>query len=216
MNWIFTSILVLGTATTVPVAFCQENKTDGRELLTRFKNHPPCVAVSSPCPLELETLPEALESRLAEAQKLFEAGNFAGSQAKLEAILVAQPESKIVLYDLALTHLKQGQRDEALVYQQRALRGVTHPYQRVVLDQLEREILYSTGRKDKTSLSLEEALPASNSPGKQPKDAGPGSSRNPVERADAEIQTVCSALKKQEHISESPSGVFDLAQCAEY
>jgi len=115
-----------------------------------------------------------------------------------------------------LTHLKQGQRDEALVYQHRASRGVTHPYQRMVLDQLEREILYGSATKDKTSLSLEEVLPTLNSLGKRSTDMGPGSSRNPVERTDTEIQTVCSALKSREHISESPSGVFNLAQCAEY
>src|SRR5260370_16742724 len=162
MNWILMGILVLGTASTVPVAFCQ-SESDTREPLTGFKDQPPCVAASSPCPLELEGLPETLESGLVEARKLFDAGDFAGSQSMLEKILVAQPESKIILYDLALTHLKQGQRDEALVYQHRASRRVTHPYQRMVLDQLERDIFDGISTKHNTTLPLNELLPPLNS-----------------------------------------------------
>src|SRR5260370_16532097 len=116
MNWIFIGILVLGNATTVPVAFCQ-SETETREPLTGFKDQPPCVAASSPCPLEFKGLPETLESGLVEARKLFDAGNFAGSQAMLQAILVPQPDSKIILYDLPLPHLKHAHLPEPLLHQ---------------------------------------------------------------------------------------------------
>src|SRR6267142_6608637 len=95
-----------------------------------FKSNPPCVSASSPCQLAFQPLAPAVARQLAEAKKLFEDKDFVGTQTKLEAILVAQPDSKIVLYDLSLTYLKQGQRDKALTYEQQALQGVTHPYQR--------------------------------------------------------------------------------------
>lgn len=181
-----------------------------------FKTNPPCVSKSSPCPLEFGALPDWLAREVAEAKRLFDSGDFVGSQTRLEAVLVSQPDNKIVLYDLALVYLKQGQREKALDYQREALRDVTHPYQRKVLDQLEREILYGSGAKDKTNLSLDEVLRPGDSSRKSVKKSKGSSSRSPVERTDAEIQTVCSAMAKMPGAVSDPSGIFNMAQCAEY
>jgi tetratricopeptide (TPR) repeat protein len=179
-----------------------------------FKSNPPCVSASSPCQLEFQPLAPPVARQLAEAKKLFDDKDFVGAQTKLEAILVTQPDSKIVLYDLALTYLKQGQREKALTYQQQALQGITHPYQRKVLDQLEREILYGNGEKDKTSLSLDDVLPL---PAANGKNVAPILARDPTERTKTEIETVCAAVaQKRDQVLSSPSGVFNLAQCAEY
>jgi tetratricopeptide (TPR) repeat protein len=166
----------------------------------------PCVTASSPCPLDFAVIPDSLMPQVIKAKQLFEGGDFTGAQKELESLRAAQPESRIILYDLALVSLRQGQRDQALAYQQEALRGVMHPYQRRALDELGEEILYGRGMTDKMSLSLADVLPAP-----------VGSSRDPAERADAEINTVCPNVKQRHaEMIDNPSGVFNLAQCAEY
>jgi len=131
----------------------------------------PCVTASSPCPLDFGAMPDSLMPQVMKAKGSYEGGDFVGAQKELEALREVQPESRTILYDLALVSLKQGQRDQALGYQQQALRGVTHPYQRKVLDELGQEILYGRGVTDKASLSLAEVLPTP-----------VGLSRDPAER----------------------------------
>ena len=174
----------------------------------------PCVTASSSCPLDFTAIPDPLLPQMTNAKKLFENGDFAGAQKVLEALRLVQPDSRTIVYDLALVCLKQGQRDQALSYQQQALRGATHPNQRRVLDELGQAILYGNGARDETNLAIVDVLPPPDVTGK---DANMGSSRNPSERAETEIKSVCAAVaERQKQMMHSPSGVFNLAQCAEY
>ena len=105
------------------------------------------------------------------------------TQKLLESLHAAQPESRTILFDLALVSLKQGSADfpSLFVYQQQALRGVTHPYQRRVLDGLAQDILYGREVMDKTTLTLADVL--LDVPSAASKKATVGSSRDPAERA---------------------------------
>src|SRR6266850_1834016 len=104
MKWPLAAFAILIAVTIVPAVGCQENGTLTGEPEIDFKSNPPCVSASSPCQLAFQPLAPAVARQLAEAKKLFEDKDFVGTQTKLEAILVAQPDSKIVLYDLSLTY----------------------------------------------------------------------------------------------------------------
>src|SRR5258705_1341471 len=65
-----------------------------------------CVTASSPCPLDFAAMPDSLMPQVMKAKQLFEGGDFAGAQKELEALREVQPESRTILYDLALVSLK--------------------------------------------------------------------------------------------------------------
>src|SRR5713101_8010857 len=115
MNALSQQILVMGLGTVFGVSLfsssgnAQENS--GVDLGKK-----PCVTASSPCPLDFVGMPDSLMPQIAEAQRLFEGGDFVGAQKELEALRAVQPESRTILCDLALVSLRQGQRDQALVY----------------------------------------------------------------------------------------------------
>ncbi len=211
VKWVAVATLLAGWLQAEKTAETENNPA----ALDRLKEVP-CVSKTSSCPLELYPLPPDFTKLLQESQKLFEAGQYTDARTKLEAILRVQPDNKIVLYNIALCYLKAGNREKALIYERACRPGTAHPAQKQLLDALEYDILYGGGKRDQTPLSFDEVL------GEATAGKSTGGSRtvqrNPVSRADEEIRIVCATLarKDQRQLADSPSGLFNMAQCAEY
>src|SRR5260370_40001801 len=71
----------------------------------------PCVTASSSCPLDFTAIPDPPLPQMTNAKKLFENGDFPGAQKGLKALRLGQPDSRTIVYDLALIWPKQAERD---------------------------------------------------------------------------------------------------------